>query len=282
MPNKAKLSLIVVLLASAGAALLAQSGGDGPRDGNSRNLAGRPAAGDRPALAISEQEETAFLRALAEKRPEQANALIKLKNENPREYRVRLTEAYRTYQSWKDMPPEIQKAHEDQVAAKVEAWRTSRELLNATDPAAKERIRTRLQEILGREFDADRDHPRAPAEPVGGPDQAAPRGAERPLGAAGPGDRAVAAGPPGDEVPSQARRRAASPGRRGRSPPAYFDARLSPGGVSLAPGCLPGTTGSLLVWVPPVARRRRAQTATGETPVVPPFGFPLTPSPRVE
>jgi ATP-dependent Lon protease len=139
------LALAVILVAGAAAVLLAQPAGT---DGN------RPLP-KGPGPTVTEQQEADLLRALEEKRPEEAKVLKKLKEENLREYRFALAEAYRAWQFWKDMPADVQKAHEAQVRAKVEAWRVSRDYLAATDPAQKDKLHARLQELLGQEFDAD-------------------------------------------------------------------------------------------------------------------------------
>ena len=150
MPNKVMMALAAVLLAGAGAFLVAQPAGSEARDANVR-----PPKGDHPGLVVTDQQEADLLRALEEKRPEEARILRKLKDENPREYRFALVEAYRAWQLWKDMPLEMQKLHETQARARVEAWRTSREYLAATDPAVKDKLHARLVELLGQEFDAD-------------------------------------------------------------------------------------------------------------------------------
>jgi gas vesicle protein len=155
MPDKAKLALTVVLVAGAAAVLIAQPAGPEARDANSRSPKAVRAEANRPIPLVTDQQEADLLRALEEKRPEEAKALKKLKEESPREYRIQLAEAYKNYQFVKDMPPEIQRAHETQVRVRVEAWRTSREYLAAVDPALKDRLHSRLQELLGQEFDAD-------------------------------------------------------------------------------------------------------------------------------
>ena len=154
MSTRATLTLSALLLAGAAAFLWAQPAG---RDADPRPpKASSPGEGDvRPAAAVNEQQEAELLGALADKRPDEARRLRKLKEENPREYRFALVAAWKQYQTWKDLPPEVQKMFASQQQARLDAWRVSRDFFSAKDPNQKERIRARLMEILGVEFDAE-------------------------------------------------------------------------------------------------------------------------------
>jgi hypothetical protein len=155
MSTRANLILCALLLTGAAAFLWAQPAG---HDGDGRPPKGA-AAGDGdakpPPAAITDQQETELIASLTEKRPEEAARLRRLKDENPRAYRGQLVIAWRAYQVWKDLPPEIQKLYETQQRSRLEAWRQAQNFMNTKDSAQKERIHDRLMETLGSEFDAE-------------------------------------------------------------------------------------------------------------------------------
>jgi hypothetical protein len=146
--------LSVVLLAGAAALLCAQPSGREPD--NRPPKASPPGEGEvRAAPAITDQQEAELMGVLSERRPEEANRLRRLKSENPREHRLALAAAWKAYQLWKDLPPEIQRLHEIQQRARLEAWRLSQAYLAAKDNNLKERIRARILAVLGEDFDAE-------------------------------------------------------------------------------------------------------------------------------
>ncbi len=108
-----------------------------------------------PFVVVTEAQEAELLKALDEESPDEARQLRKLKEENPRAYRWALSSAWKSYLGWKDLPGDVRKAHLTQARVRVEAIRVSRELLAAQDPAQKEKLRARLAELLGQEFDAE-------------------------------------------------------------------------------------------------------------------------------
>jgi hypothetical protein len=159
MPHKRTLILTAILLSAGAAALLAQPAA---RDANSRPPKAPPAAAPKaPADAnrlpadLTEQQVAELMTVLEEKRPEEAAQLKRIKEENPRDYPRALGAAWRNYLVWRDMPPEVQKAQETLVLAKLEAWRVSREYLAAKNPIQKDRLHARLMGLLGEEFDAE-------------------------------------------------------------------------------------------------------------------------------
>jgi hypothetical protein len=158
MKRRTTLILIAALWAGTAALLCAQPGGHdaASKPANASPLAAGPEAKQPgPAALITEQQETELLNALAEKRPEEASRLRRMKEENPRAYRAALHTAWRAYQVWKDLPPEMQKLQDVQARARLDAWRLVKELRGARDPADKERLRARLHEALAAEFAAE-------------------------------------------------------------------------------------------------------------------------------
>jgi len=151
MSRRATLVLTTILLSGMAAFLWAQPAG---RDANGRPPQGPP-VGDGDFRPVTEQQETELLGVLAEVRPEEAASLRRLKEENPRAYRARLQVAWRAYQVWRDLPPEMRKLWWAQQGARLEAWRQAQNWQSAKDPSQKERIRARLLETLGTEFDAE-------------------------------------------------------------------------------------------------------------------------------
>jgi hypothetical protein len=148
MSRRNVLTAALLLVACGAAILSAQSAG---RDPATRPA--KPLRADGPVL--SEQQETELLGILGQKRPEEAAQLRKLKEENPAAYHIAMSAAWRVYQVLKDTPPEIQKAHETQLHARVEAWRVSRDYLAAQAGPDKDKLRARLTDLLGAEFDAE-------------------------------------------------------------------------------------------------------------------------------
>lgn len=146
--SKRQTLIAAMLLVACGAAIL--SAQPAPRDPVSKPA--KPPRGEAPGL--SEQQESDLLGILGQKHPDEAAQLKKLKEENPAVYRVAMAAAWKVYQVLKDMPPDIQKAHETQLRSRVEAWRVSRDYLAAQAGPEKDKLRARLTELLGNEFDA--------------------------------------------------------------------------------------------------------------------------------
>jgi hypothetical protein len=149
--SKRHILMAAVLLVACGAAIL--SAQPAARDPASKPA--RPPRGEGPGPGLSEQQESEFLGMLEKTRPEEAVQLKKLKEENPVAYHAAMSAAWRVYQALKDMPPEIQEAHKTQLDSRVKAWRVSRDYLAAQAGPEKDKLRARLTELLGAEFDAE-------------------------------------------------------------------------------------------------------------------------------
>lgn len=152
MPKRTRLLLSVSVVAGAAALLFAQAGA---RDANSRPPKAGRGDGDGPAVAVSDPQEEELLAALKDKRPEEHRRLLRLKQENPRFYREALAAAWRAYLGWRNLPPDVQKAQQAVQQARLEAFRIGREFAAAKDDAQKQRLRSRLLQVLGQEFDSD-------------------------------------------------------------------------------------------------------------------------------
>ena len=147
MSRRSVLTAALLLVACGAAILSAQSAG---RDPATRPA--KPVRADGPTL--SEQQETELLGILEQKDPEVAAQFRKLKEENLAFYHQQMAAAWKVYQALKGMPEDIRKAHEKQFRSRVEAWRLSREYLAAKEGPDKDKLRARLTDLLGAEFDA--------------------------------------------------------------------------------------------------------------------------------
>ncbi len=142
------MSLMAVVLGAASAMMVARDNpkGDGPKGEAWQEPASRP----HGPLSLTDAQEKEVLAYLKQRRTEEYERLIKIKDEAPRLYRGALIGAWRTMQ----LPADIQKYAETQQSARLKAWRLSRDLAKAADDQ-KAGIRKELMEVLGTEFDAE-------------------------------------------------------------------------------------------------------------------------------
>ena len=148
--SKRQILIASLLLVACGAAMVpAQPAGRDPA-----SKPAKPPRGEAPGPMLTEQQEAELLAVLQQQKPEEAAELKKLKDENPAVYHMAMSAAWRAYQVLKGMPEDIKKYHEQQIDSRVRAWRVSREYLAAKDGPDKDKLRARLVELLGAEFDA--------------------------------------------------------------------------------------------------------------------------------
>jgi hypothetical protein len=121
-----------------------------------------PASGDRKGPSrihqrlapLTEEQEAELLAALEEKLPDQHERLVKLREERPRAYRWALRAAWRSYQRWKDLPPEVQEAAITEQAEQIKIMRILHAIRDEEDPEKKARYKEQLKESVQRQFDA--------------------------------------------------------------------------------------------------------------------------------
>ncbi|HUT61179.1 MAG TPA: hypothetical protein VNA25_25300 [Phycisphaerae bacterium] len=160
MSKRALLTATVILVGCATAIMLA--GPDGPNrpvrpmaDAAGEPGGQRPLGPPRQVVHLTPSQEKELLGVLKEKRPEDHDWLMRLKDRNPRAYRWALSTAWRTYQNWKNFPSEIQEAIRVQQTAKLKSWRLCRQYRGGKDESVKQALHSELLEVLGQEFDAD-------------------------------------------------------------------------------------------------------------------------------
>ena len=118
--------------------------GDGPRRRS------------RPQRRALSDEQVAELRtSLKNKRPSMFERLEKTRQTQPDAYSRYLRFAWRGYQKWKDLPPEIQTETFRAQDAKVRIWRLVKEYHKATDAERTEELRGEIHQAMGRLHDAE-------------------------------------------------------------------------------------------------------------------------------
>ncbi len=142
--------LTVVLLSFVVAGIDAQ----GPRDSD-RSEKPRPRGHWGGWTRLSEEQEEELLGALKEKMPDYYAHLISLRDEHSTMYRSAIRRSWWRYQSWKDLPPEVQQAAITEQTEKMEIVRILKALRDTDDPQEKTRIKGLLSESVSRWFDAE-------------------------------------------------------------------------------------------------------------------------------
>jgi len=104
---------------------------------------------------LAPEQEAELLAMLKDKRPDDYNRLVRLRDENPRDYRWALGAMWRAYQQYRNLPADMQKVADQAQQARIKAWRLSREMRAAKDDESKTRLRAELTETLQIEFDAE-------------------------------------------------------------------------------------------------------------------------------
>jgi hypothetical protein len=139
------------LLTTQGGVVWNPAGAEPPASAESK---GPPRVRPR-AAPLTEEQEAELLAALKEKLPYKYERLVKLREERPRAYRWALRGAWRSYQRWKDLPPEVQEAAITEQAERITSMRILHAIRDEEDPEKKARYKEQLKESVQRQFDAE-------------------------------------------------------------------------------------------------------------------------------